>query len=119
MLWASPNVITAWLKFRTVSTSRGDVLLAMDQMYGAIRKDLGNSNRTLKTGDLIRIGLILCPILIFSRFPCVANLGKRSLIYIYHSLSLIKVSGFVDQDNSTRTRCMAFTKGKDFRWALL
>lgn len=57
LLWASPNVITAWLKFRTASTSGGNVLLAMDQMYGAIRKDLGNSNFTLKTGDLIRIGL--------------------------------------------------------------
>ena len=57
ILWASPNVITAWLKFRTVSTSGGNILLAMDDMYKAIRKDLGNSNFGLKTGDLIRIGL--------------------------------------------------------------
>jgi len=57
ILWASPNVITAWLSFRTASTSEGNTLLAMDEMYKAIRKDLGNSNFGLKTGDLIRIGL--------------------------------------------------------------
>jgi hypothetical protein len=57
ILWASPKVITAWLKFRTVSTSGGNVILAMDEMYKAIRKDLGNSNFGLKGGDLIRIGL--------------------------------------------------------------
>ncbi len=58
ILWASPNVITAWLRFRRVtSTGGGNIVLAMDQMYGAIRKDLGNSNFGLKVGDLIRIGL--------------------------------------------------------------
>jgi len=57
ILWASPSVITAWLNFRTVSTSGGNILLAMDEMYKAIRKDLGNSNFGLKAGDLIRIGL--------------------------------------------------------------
>jgi uncharacterized membrane protein YfbV (UPF0208 family) len=57
ILWASPNVITAWLEFRTISTSGGNIVLAMDEMYKAIRKDLGNSNFGLKAGDLIRIGL--------------------------------------------------------------
>lgn len=57
ILWASPGVITAWLNFRTISISGGSVLVAMDQMYKAIRKDLGNSNFGLKEGDLIRIGL--------------------------------------------------------------
>lgn len=57
ILWASPSVITAWLKFRAVSTSGGNILLAMDEMFKAIRKDLGNSNFGLNTGDLIRIGL--------------------------------------------------------------
>ncbi len=57
ILWASPSVIAAWLKFRTVSTSGGNILLAMDEMYKAIRKDLGNSNMGLKVGDLIRVGL--------------------------------------------------------------
>lgn len=58
ILWASPDVITAWLNFRRVTGSGGgSVLLAMDRMYKAIRKDLGNSNIGLKGGDLIRIGL--------------------------------------------------------------
>lgn len=56
LLWTSPGVITAYLKFRTVSTS-GDILHAVDNMYREIRKDLGNSNFQLKAGDLIRIGL--------------------------------------------------------------
>ncbi|MDP1786376.1 hypothetical protein [Nitrosomonas sp.] len=57
LLWASPGVITAYLKFRTVSASGGDILHAVDNMYREIRKDLGNSNFQLKAGDLIRIGL--------------------------------------------------------------
>lgn len=57
LLWASPGVITAYLNFRKVSTSGGNVLIAVDAMYREIRKDLGNSNYQLKTGDLIRIGL--------------------------------------------------------------
>lgn len=58
ILWASPEVITAWLIFRRITGSGGgNVLLAMDRIYNAIRKDLGNSNMGLKVGDLVRIGL--------------------------------------------------------------
>lgn len=57
ILWASPGVITAYLNFRTTATSGGDILNAADTMYREIRKDLGNSNHQLRTGDLIRIGL--------------------------------------------------------------
>ncbi len=57
LLWASPKVITAYLNFRKVSASEGNVLYAVDEMYREIRKDLGNSNYLLKSGDLIRIGL--------------------------------------------------------------
>ncbi|WP_426994622.1 hypothetical protein [Methylomonas sp. CM2] len=57
LLWASPGVITAYLDFRRVSGSGGDILKAVDAMYREIRKDLGNSNYQLKPGDLIRIGL--------------------------------------------------------------
>lgn len=57
LLWASPSVITAYLNFRTVSNSGGNILYAVDAMYREIRKDLGNSNFQLKVGDLIRIGL--------------------------------------------------------------
>jgi hypothetical protein len=57
LLWASPGVITAYLNFRTVADSGGNILSAADTMYREIRKDLGNSNYQLKQGDLIRIGL--------------------------------------------------------------
>ncbi|MBU1447887.1 MAG: hypothetical protein KKF58_06215 [Gammaproteobacteria bacterium] len=59
ILWASPKVIKAWLHFRA-ATMEGDgrnILITMDQMYRAIREDLGNSNSSLASGDLIRIGL--------------------------------------------------------------
>ena len=42
ILWASPEVITAWLNFKVIASSGGNVMLAMDKMYMAIRKDLGN-----------------------------------------------------------------------------
>lgn len=57
LLWASPTVIKAWLNFRAATTTGGNILLAMDTMYRAIRKDLGNSNFGLKKGDLVRIAL--------------------------------------------------------------
>jgi hypothetical protein len=57
LLWASPGVITAYLDFRRISGSGGDILKAVDTMYREIRKDLGNSNYQLKAGDLIRISL--------------------------------------------------------------
>ena len=57
ILWASPSVITAWLRFRAASEKGVNILIAVDGMYQAIRKDLGNSNVGLKTGDLIKITL--------------------------------------------------------------
>lgn len=57
ILWASPSVIKAWLNFRKHSSNKAMVLLAVDTMYQAIRKDLGNSNFGLARGDLVRITL--------------------------------------------------------------
>jgi hypothetical protein len=57
ILWASPGVIRAWLDFRTSAESGKNMLVAVDRMYQAIRKDLGNSNFGLRTGDLIKISL--------------------------------------------------------------
>ena len=55
IIWASPSVIRAWLKFRQLPTTEGaNVLLAVDDMFTAIRKDLGNSNFGLKRGDVIK-----------------------------------------------------------------
>ena len=57
LIWGSPEVIRAWLAFRTTAQADGNVLVAVDAMYRAIRTDLGNSNFGLARGDLIRIGL--------------------------------------------------------------
>mgnify|MGYP003385607753 CR=1 FL=1 len=57
ILWASPTVISAWIDFRNITDSGGNILLSVDTLYKSIRKDLGNSNFNLKRGDLIRIGL--------------------------------------------------------------
>ena len=57
ILWGSPGVISAWIKFRTAADSGENILVAVDRMYQAIRSDLGNSNLGLKSGDLIKIGL--------------------------------------------------------------
>lgn len=55
IVWASPQVIKAWMKFREASGSgTTNVLISVDNMYRAIRKDLGNSNFGLETGDLIK-----------------------------------------------------------------
>ncbi|MEA5445563.1 hypothetical protein VCB98_07005 [Gammaproteobacteria bacterium AB-CW1] len=57
IIWASPPVIKAWLKFRKASVSGEHVLLAMDGMLRAIRKDLGNSNIGLQAGDAVKVFL--------------------------------------------------------------
>ncbi|MDO8331897.1 MAG: hypothetical protein Q7T36_15640 [Fluviicoccus sp.] len=57
LIWGSPAVIRAYLKFRVVSAEGGNILLAVDEMYRAMRKDLGNSNFGLQNGDLIRLNL--------------------------------------------------------------
>ncbi len=56
ILWGSPDVMKAWLNFRTISVAKDgkNTLIAVDKMYQAIRKDLGNSNFGLQTGDLIK-----------------------------------------------------------------
>ncbi|MDO7413184.1 hypothetical protein Q5X48_15340 [Acinetobacter baumannii] len=60
ILWASPEVIKAYLKFRIIANdtnSSRNLLFAVDEIYQAIRKDLSNSNSTLSKGDLIRLNL--------------------------------------------------------------
>jgi hypothetical protein len=58
VVWASPDVILAWSKFRTFSNNKNEkepVLLVVDDLMQAIRKDLGNSNFGLKRGDVIKM----------------------------------------------------------------
>lgn len=57
IVWASPAVIKAWLHFRNVSGCGGNILIAMDNMLKAIRKDLGNSNLGLQIGDSVKVFL--------------------------------------------------------------
>ncbi|REH40322.1 hypothetical protein DFR26_0522 [Paraperlucidibaca baekdonensis] len=57
ILWASPKVINAQLNFEKVSSSDGNSLIAVDQLYKAIREDIGLSNRGLDKHQLIKMYL--------------------------------------------------------------
>lgn len=57
LLWASPKVINAQLNFEKVSSSGGNSLVAVDQLYKAIREDIGLSNRGLDKHQLIKMYL--------------------------------------------------------------
>lgn len=57
ILWASPKVINAQLNFQKVSNSGGNSLMAVDQLYKAIREDIGLSNRGLDKHQLIKMHL--------------------------------------------------------------
>ncbi len=62
ILWASDEVIKAWIDFRT-STGSNDIndpflaLKKIDNVYKAIRKDLGHDDKKLKPLDLISMNL--------------------------------------------------------------
>lgn len=57
IVWGSPGVLKAYENFRRGSVSEYEVLLIVDDMLREIRKDLGNSNRGIKRGDLIKLYL--------------------------------------------------------------
>lgn len=58
ILWASPEVIKAYLNFRRIAGNDSkNILFAVDMVYQAIHKDLANSNFSLNKGDLIRLNL--------------------------------------------------------------
>lgn len=57
VLWGSPKVINAQLNFQKVSSEGGHVLKAVDQLYKAIREDIGLSNRGLNRHQLVKIYL--------------------------------------------------------------
>jgi len=57
-LWASPEVISAWSKFRSnANDDSTDTLLSVDNIYRAMRKDLGNSNKGLNNKAIINLYL--------------------------------------------------------------
>lgn len=56
--WGAPEVIYAWLKFRSQkqgSDAIAKALVNMDSILHAIRRDLGNKNYGLSRGDLISL----------------------------------------------------------------
>lgn len=59
LVWASPDVIKAYEQFRLAGNAGGGlvILRRADQVFRAIRKDLGNSNWGLKEGDLMKLFL--------------------------------------------------------------
>jgi hypothetical protein len=57
LLWGSPNVIKSHLEFEEISSSKGDVFTAMNNVYKAIREDIGLSNAGLNNLELIKIFL--------------------------------------------------------------
>ena len=57
LLWGSPKVIKAQLEFERISGSNGNVFMAVDNLYKAIREDIGLSNSGLNNLELIKIFL--------------------------------------------------------------
>jgi len=57
VLWGSPKVINAQLNFQKISSEGGHVLKAVDQLYKAIREDIGLSNRGLDRHQLVKMYL--------------------------------------------------------------
>lgn len=58
ILWGSPKVVKAHLYFQEVSgTGTANVLLAVDELYKAIREDIGLSNKGLNKQELIKMYL--------------------------------------------------------------
>ncbi|WP_417537512.1 hypothetical protein [Marinomonas sp.] len=57
VLWGSPKVINAQLNFQKISSEGGHVLKAVDELYKAIREDIGLSNRGLDRHQLVKMYL--------------------------------------------------------------
>jgi len=57
LVWASPDVIKAFLSFRVRVNQGPQIMRQADLMFRAIRKDLGNSNWGLEQGDLVKLFL--------------------------------------------------------------
>lgn len=57
LLWGSPEVIKCQLSFELAAKEKKDVFIAVDNLYKAIRKDLGLSNQGLNNYELIKMYL--------------------------------------------------------------
>lgn len=54
IVWGSPDVIKAYSAFRTTGADT-QIVVRLDDLMQAMRKDLGNSNSGLARGDLIKL----------------------------------------------------------------
>lgn len=65
ILWGSGSIIDAYMRFKKyaagIATQPGEmamILLAVDDIFIAMRKDLGGSVKSIKRGDMIRLFLL-------------------------------------------------------------
>lgn len=54
IVWGSPSVIRAYSAFRSIGADP-KIILRVDDLLQAMRKDLGNSNWGLSQGELIKL----------------------------------------------------------------
>ncbi|MBL1379391.1 hypothetical protein [Zobellella iuensis] len=57
LLWGSPQVIKRQLEFEEVSRSNGNIFTAVNNLYKAIREDIGLSNKGLNSHELVKMYL--------------------------------------------------------------
>lgn len=57
LLWGSPLVIKRQLEYEKVARENGNLFTALDNLYRAIREDIGLSNKGLNTHDLMKMYL--------------------------------------------------------------
>lgn len=57
VLWGSPLVIKRQLEFEKASRNNGNIFTAVDNLYKAIREDIGLSNKNLNSHELVKMYL--------------------------------------------------------------
>lgn len=57
LLWGSPLVIKRQLEYEKIARENGNLFTALDNLYRAIREDIGLSNKGLETHDLMKMYL--------------------------------------------------------------
>lgn len=57
LLWGCPQVIKRQLEFEEVSRSNGNIFTAVNNLYKAIREDIGLSNKGLNSHELVKMYL--------------------------------------------------------------
>lgn len=55
IIWGSDDVVLAFVKFRDPALQPNNILFAVEDIWSAIRKDLGHSNKGISKGMLLRL----------------------------------------------------------------